>query len=89
MKKKKDKRTNVPFREKVFGAMPWPDLQKATDSEYEMALQDWVMEETKEKKNAVEAYVYDMRNKVELIRTYKAIDFCGFLVSRSMKIYQF
>ena len=29
-----------------------------------MALQDRVMEETKEKKNAVEAYVYDMRNKV-------------------------
>jgi len=43
----------------------------------------------KEKKNAVEAYVYDMRNKVELILTYKAIDFCVFLVSRSMKIYQF
>ena len=40
------------------------DLQKAVEKEYEMALQDRVMEETKEKKNAVEAYVYDMRNKV-------------------------
>jgi heat shock protein 4 len=29
-----------------------------------MALQDRVMEETKDKKNAVESYVYDMRNKV-------------------------
>ncbi|KAJ6833463.1 heat shock 70 kDa protein 15-like isoform X2 [Iris pallida] len=29
-----------------------------------MALQDRVMEETKDKKNAVEAYVYDMRNKL-------------------------
>ena len=29
-----------------------------------MALQDRVMEETKDKKNVVEAYVYDMRNKV-------------------------
>ncbi|KAL2538396.1 Heat shock 70 kDa protein 15 [Forsythia ovata] len=28
-----------------------------------MALQDRVMEETKDKKNVVEAYVYDMRNK--------------------------
>jgi len=29
------------------------------------AFQDRVMEETKEKKNAVEAYVYDMRDKVQ------------------------
>lgn len=40
------------------------DLQKAVEKECEMALQDHVMEETKDKKNAVEAYVYDMRNKV-------------------------
>lgn len=32
-----------------------------------MALQDRVMEETKDRKNAVEAYVYDMRNKVKNI----------------------
>ncbi|KAG6403896.1 hypothetical protein SASPL_136130 [Salvia splendens] len=32
--------------------------------EFEMALQDRIMEETKDKKNAVEAYVYDMRNKL-------------------------
>ena len=31
-----------------------------------MALQDRVMEETKDRKNAVEAYVYDMRNKVRI-----------------------
>ncbi|VAH03108.1 unnamed protein product [Triticum turgidum subsp. durum] len=39
-------------------------LEKAVEKEYEMALQDRVMEETKEKKNSVEAYVYDMRNKL-------------------------
>ena len=44
--------------------MPPAELEKAVEKEYEMALQDRVMEETKEKKNAVEAYVYDMRNKV-------------------------
>ncbi len=54
MKKKKTKRTDVPVTEVVAGGLP----------EYEMALQDRVMEETKDKKNAVEAYVYDMRNKV-------------------------
>lgn len=40
------------------------DVQKAVEKEFEMALQDRIMEETKDKKNAVEAYVYDMRNKV-------------------------
>ncbi|GJM94812.1 hypothetical protein PR202_ga11491 [Eleusine coracana subsp. coracana] len=40
------------------------DAKKAVEKEYEMALQDRVMEDTKEKKNAVEAYVYDMRNKL-------------------------
>jgi hypothetical protein len=44
--------------------LPAAELQKAVEKEYEMALQDRIMEETKEKKNAVEAYVYDMRNKV-------------------------
>jgi hypothetical protein len=37
---------------------------KAIEKEYEMALEDRVMEETKDKKNAVESYIYDMRSKV-------------------------
>ncbi|KAG6551457.1 hypothetical protein Mapa_006880 [Marchantia paleacea] len=63
-KKKKTKRTEVPVHEMVPGGLLSPDLQKAQEKEYEMALQDRVMEETKDKKNAVEAYVYDMRNKL-------------------------
>lgn len=82
VKKKKVKKTDVPLNEKVFGAMPRADLQKATDEEFEMALQDRVMEETKEKKNAVEAYVYDMRNKVSSSLQMKLLMFCGFLMSR-------
>ncbi|KAG8483387.1 hypothetical protein CXB51_022322 [Gossypium anomalum] len=62
--KKKVKKTNVPVAELVYGAMMSGDLQKAVEKEFEMALQDRVMEETKDKKNAVEAYVYDMRNKL-------------------------
>lgn len=54
----------VPVSEVVYGALAPSDLQKAVEKEFEMALQDRVMEETKDKKNAVEAYVYDMRNKV-------------------------
>ncbi|XP_038693623.1 heat shock 70 kDa protein 15-like [Tripterygium wilfordii] len=62
--KKKVKKTNIPVAEFIYGAMVPADLQKAVEKEFEMALQDRVMEETKDKKNAVEAYVYDMRNKL-------------------------
>ncbi|KAL9323124.1 hypothetical protein ACSQ67_011177 [Phaseolus vulgaris] len=62
--KKKVKKINVPVVEVVYGAMSVADVQKAVEKEFEMALQDRVMEETKDKKNAVEAYVYDMRNKL-------------------------
>ncbi|QCE08946.1 heat shock 70 kDa protein 15-like [Vigna unguiculata] len=62
--KKKIKKINVPVAELVYGAMSAADVQKAVEKEFEMALQDRVMEETKDKKNAVEAYVYDMRNKL-------------------------
>ncbi|KAL8118638.1 hypothetical protein AgCh_016234 [Apium graveolens] len=62
--KKKVKKTDIPLTELVYGGMPSADVQKAVEKEFEMALQDRVMEETKDKKNAVEAYVYDMRNKL-------------------------
>lgn len=62
--KKKVKKINIPVSGLVYGGMEAADLQKAIEKEFEMALQDRVMEETKDKKNAVEAYVYDMRNKV-------------------------
>ncbi|GMJ14233.1 heat shock protein 91 [Hibiscus trionum] len=62
--KQKVKKTNIPVAELVYGAMLPADVQKAVEKEFEMALQDRVMEETKDKKNAVEAYVYDMRNKL-------------------------
>lgn len=64
VKKKKTKRTEVSVHESVLGGLPALELQRAQEKEYEMALQDRVMEETKDKKNAVEAYVYDMRNKL-------------------------
>ncbi|BAT98525.1 Heat shock protein [Vigna angularis] len=62
--KKKVKKTSIVVSELVYGAMVSLDVQKAIEKEFEMALQDRVMEETKDKKNAVEAYVYDMRNKL-------------------------
>ncbi|KAK1362947.1 Heat shock 70 kDa protein 14 [Heracleum sosnowskyi] len=62
--KKKVKKTDITVTELVYGGMLPADVQKAVEKEFEMALQDRVMEETKDKKNAVEAYVYDMRNKL-------------------------
>ncbi|KAL8056176.1 hypothetical protein ABFX02_04G102700 [Erythranthe guttata] len=62
--KKKVKKTNVPVSEVIYGGLAAVDVQKAVEKEFEMALQDRVMEETKDKKNAVEAYVYEMRNKL-------------------------
>ncbi|XP_047310154.1 heat shock 70 kDa protein 14-like [Impatiens glandulifera] len=62
--KKKVKKTNIPISEIIYGGMAPSDVQKALEKEFEMILQDRVMEETKEKKNAVESYVYDMRNKL-------------------------
>ncbi|PON35160.1 Heat shock protein 70 family [Trema orientale] len=62
--KKKVKKTNIPVAELVYGGLNPADLEKAVEKEFEMALQDRVMEETKDRKNAVEAYVYDMRNKL-------------------------
>ncbi|CAH2068019.1 unnamed protein product, partial [Thlaspi arvense] len=62
--KKKVKKTNVPLSELVYGALQSVEVQKAVEKEFEMALQDRVMEETKDRKNAVESYVYDMRNKL-------------------------
>lgn len=62
--KRKVKKTNIPVSEVMYGGMAAADVQKAVEKEFEMALQDRIMEETKDKKNAVEAYVYEMRNKV-------------------------
>lgn len=79
MKKKKTKRADVPVHEVVLGGLPQAELQKVVEKEYEMALQDRVMEETKDKKNAVEAYVYDMRNKVQCKASIFSADLCLFI----------
>lgn len=65
--KTKVKKTTVPVSELVHGGMTIGDLQKAIEQELEMALQDRIVEETKEKKNTVEAYIYDIRNKACVI----------------------
>lgn len=65
--KKKVKKTYVPVQEMIYGALLAEELQKMCEIEFEMALQDRIMEETKDKNNALEAYDYEMRNKVVFI----------------------
>ncbi|CAA2980773.1 heat shock 70 kDa 15-like [Olea europaea subsp. europaea] len=55
--KKKVKKTSVPMSKLVYGGMAIVDMKKSMEKEFVMALQDRVMEETKDRKNAVEAYV--------------------------------
>ncbi|GJR97012.1 heat shock 70 kDa protein 15-like protein [Tanacetum coccineum] len=56
--KKTVNKSNILVLEVVYEAMLPANVQQAVEKEFEMALQDCVMEETKEKKNVVEAYVY-------------------------------
>ncbi|KAH9322941.1 hypothetical protein KI387_017580 [Taxus chinensis] len=70
-RKRRSKRTDIPVNEVVDGGLLQEELQKAVDKELDLAYQDKIMEETKDKKNAVESYVYDMRNKLfDIYRNY-------------------
>jgi heat shock protein 4 len=42
------------------------ELLEAQEQEQQLAYQDKLMERTKDRKNALESYVYDTRNKVDL-----------------------
>ncbi|XP_057859144.1 heat shock 70 kDa protein 14 isoform X3 [Cryptomeria japonica] len=61
---KKSKRTDTLDNEVVNRGLPQEELQKAVEKEVDLARQDKIMEETKDTKNAVESYIYDMRNKL-------------------------
>lgn len=54
----------IPVNEVVFGGMTTTDISQAQALEKQLSLQDRIVEQTKEKKNALEAYVYDSRNMV-------------------------
>ena len=62
-KKKKVRREDVAYNAATTG-MNAADLQGAVEKEYDMAMTDRIQEETKDKKNELEAYIYSMRNKL-------------------------
>ncbi|XP_077243612.1 heat shock 70 kDa protein 16-like isoform X2 [Tasmannia lanceolata] len=68
--KGRPRRVEIPVTETIYGGMSKSELSEAQEKEFQLALQDKVMEQTKERRNALEAYVYEMRNK--LFDTYRS-----------------
>jgi len=61
--KKKVKRTDVPVSQQS-AALDSKTLNELIESENKMASDDRLSQETAERKNAVETYIYDMRSKI-------------------------
>ncbi|OMO76763.1 Heat shock protein 70 family [Corchorus capsularis] len=64
------KRLEIPISESISGGMKRAELAKAEEKERWLMQQDLKMEQTKEKKNALESYVYEMRDKI--LNTYRS-----------------
>ncbi|KAL0398756.1 UNVERIFIED_CONTAM: Heat shock protein 16 [Sesamum radiatum] len=64
------RRQDIFIAEDVYGGMTQGELSQAQERELQLAQQDLKVERTKEKKNALEAYVYESRNK--LLNTYRS-----------------
>ncbi|KAI3948835.1 hypothetical protein MKX01_022249 [Papaver californicum] len=69
-KKRSSRRLDIPVSENVYGGMTKADVLKAQEIEVQLTQQDRIMEQTKDRKNALESYVYDTRNK--LLNTYRS-----------------
>ncbi|KAG2320028.1 hypothetical protein Bca4012_053744 [Brassica carinata] len=63
------KRTEIPVVGNVSGALTKDALLEAKQREYSLVEQDLKMESTKDKKNALESFVYEMRDK--MLNTYR------------------
>ncbi|KAG6607803.1 Heat shock 70 kDa protein 16 [Cucurbita argyrosperma subsp. argyrosperma] len=69
-KGKSTRRIEIPVSEHIYGGMTKAELSEARERELQLAQQDKNMERAKDKKNALESYVYEMRNK--LVNTYRS-----------------
>lgn len=52
--------------ENIYGGMTKAEILEAHEKELQLAQQDRDVELTKDKKNSLESYVYEMRNKVQV-----------------------
>lgn len=69
-KDRSTRRVQIPVSENIYGGMTKAELSEAKKRELQLAQQDRTMEQTKDRKNALESYVYEMRNK--LFNTYRS-----------------
>lgn len=67
------------MKEIVHGGIGRELFRKAQEIEKQLQQRDLLMEQTRDRKNQLESYVYDIRNKVSLIYVlslpFKAIQF--------------
>ncbi|XP_039130789.1 heat shock 70 kDa protein 16-like [Dioscorea cayenensis subsp. rotundata] len=65
------RRLELPITETVNGGMSQEELSEAQELEKQLSYQDKLIERTKDAKNALESYVYEVRNKLfESYRSY-------------------
>jgi len=64
-KKKKVRKTSVPVNVTIFGTLPDAQIRSLNSSEFAMRASDQLVIQTEEKRNSLEAYIYDTRNKVQ------------------------
>ncbi|XP_010533816.1 PREDICTED: heat shock 70 kDa protein 16 [Tarenaya hassleriana] len=69
-KHKTSKRMEIPVVERASGALTKDELLEAKQRENSLVQQDLKMELTKDRKNALESYVYEMRDK--MLNTYRS-----------------
>ncbi|KAJ3679385.1 hypothetical protein LUZ60_017396 [Juncus effusus] len=61
---KREKRQELGVREIIYGGLSKEELIKAIEMEKELQNQDILMEQTRDRKNQLESFVYDVRNKL-------------------------
>jgi heat shock protein 4 len=59
LKDKANQRFEIPVNENIYGGMTKDELSEAQEKELHLA------QHAKDQKNALESYVYEMRNKVQ------------------------
>lgn len=64
-KKKKVKKTDLTIEERVIGAMDKVEFDALFEKEASMSNEDRIVAETLSKKNDLESYIYDIRDKVQ------------------------
>lgn len=70
LKDKANQRFEIPVNENIYGGMTKDELSEAQEKELHLAQHDKAVEQAKDQKNALESYVYEMRNK--LFNTYRS-----------------